>query len=52
MHPCMVTGERADVLKLLAKRLITAAASTQGAEHRREQSGIQMVYGLGLPTVL
>lgn len=52
MHPCMVTGERAYVLKLLAKRLITAAAGTQGAEHRREQSGIQMVYGLGLPTVL
>lgn len=52
MHPCLVIGEGADVLKLLAKQLITAAAGTQGAEHRREQSGIQMVYGLGLPRVL
>lgn len=46
MHPGLVIGEGADVLKQLAKQLITAAAGTQGAEHRREQSGIQMVYGL------
>ena len=52
MHLCLVIGECADVLELLAKQLITAAAGTQGAEHRREQSGIQMVYGLGLPRVL
>lgn len=52
MHLCLVIGEGTDILKLLAKQLITAAAGTQGAEHRREQSGIQMVYGLGLPRVL
>lgn len=40
---CLVVGEGADVLKLLAKQLITAAAGTRGEEHRREQSGIQMV---------
>lgn len=52
MHPCLVTGEGADILKLLAKQLITAAAGSEGAEHRGEQSGIQMVCGLGLPRVL
>lgn len=52
MHPCLVIGEGTDVLKLLAKQLITAAAGAQGAEHRREQSAIQMVYGLELLRML
>ncbi len=52
MHPCLVFGVGTNVLHLFAKQLITAAAGTRGAEHRREQSPIQMVYGLGLPRVL
>lgn len=54
MHPSRVSDEHGNALKLFAKELIAAVAATKGARTHtvREQSGIQMVCELGLPTVL